>query len=104
MLSRTFLRNLALTLAAISPLVLTPAAPAQAHGWHHGGAWVGFGTGLAVGAILSAPRYGYYYGPYYGYYGPYYSSYAYYGPVCHIQRRVVFHRGHRHVYRYRVCY
>ncbi len=99
------LRKMALVLAAVSPLVAISATPAQAHGWHGGGVWAGFGAGLALGAILSAPHYGYYYGPYYGYYGPSYYPYAaYYGPVCSIHRRVVFHHGHRHVYRYRVCY
>jgi hypothetical protein len=79
---------------------------ANASAWLAWGRRVGgFGAGLALGAILSAPRYGYYYGPYYGYYGPSYYPYAaYYGPVCDIHRRVVFHHGHRHVYRYRVCY
>ncbi len=99
------LRKMALVLAAVSPLVVASATPTQAHGWHGGGVWAGLGAGLALGAILSATRYGYYYGPYYGYYGPSYYPYAaYYGPVCDIHRRVVFHHGHRHVYRYRVCY
>ncbi len=101
---RTSLRTVALVLAAALPLVAGSAGSAQAHGAHWGGAWVGFGTGLALGAILSAPHYGYYYGPY-GYYAPsYYEPYAYYGPVCRIHRRIVFHHGHRHVYRYRACY
>jgi hypothetical protein len=100
------LRKLGIALAATVAIGLASAAPASAqHHWHHhgGGGWGGFGPGfvggLALGAAVGGPYYGYGYAPYSYGYGPY----AYAGD-CYIRRRVVINRfGERIVRRVRVC-
>ena len=111
------LRNLGIALVATAAIGLVSAAPASAqhHGWGgHGGHWGGHGGhwgggfgpgfvgGLALGAAVGGPYYGYY-----GYDGPYaydYGDYAYAAPACYLRREVVVnHWGERIVRRVRVC-
>ncbi|HVN04369.1 MAG TPA: hypothetical protein VMT86_08130 [Bryobacteraceae bacterium] len=86
------------TLAALATAAVlgtaSMAAPAQAHGWHHGWGGPGLAFGLAAGALTAgaiAATSPYYYGPDY-YYAPgpvYYEPgpYAYYGGPYYYRHR-----------------
>jgi hypothetical protein len=84
----------ALTLAGGGLATAQPAAAAPWHGggYWHGGGWRGGGAvaagilGLAVGAAIASPHYGYGYGPGYYYGGPAYGP----GPygTCYARQQV----------------